>query len=205
MRISSKLGFYIFHPIGVPFLAALFYFLVGVRHIPSNFIQAKLLAVSILTIGIPVVFVSSLIQLKIADSVQLTNIQPKRFFLLCLSILLITLNRFVIHDDLPELLYFYTGYLITICVYLFLSLFNINLSLHTGAISALIGFIVGISLLYKINLVHLIGVAFLIVGWIASTRLFSEVHSLAEVIWGFILGLAPQVYFLNLALQHYRM
>lgn len=205
MRFLSKLGFYIFHPIVIPFLAALFYFLVGVRHVPTNYIQAKLLAVAILTIGIPIVFISGLIKLKIADSVQLLNLQPKRFFLLCLSILLITLNRFVIHDDLPELLYFYTGYLITICVYLFLSLLKINLSLHTGAISALIGFIVGVSLLYKTNLVYLIGIGFFIVGWIATTRLSAKAHSLSEVSWGFILGLAPQIYFLNLALQHYRM
>lgn len=205
MRFFQKLGFYIFHPIGVPFLAALFYFLVGVRFIPTNFIQAKLLAIAILTIGIPIVFISGLIQLKIAESVQLAGLKPKRFLLLCLSILLIVLNRFVIENDMPELLYFYTGYLITICVYLFVSLFKINLSLHTGGIAALIGFIVGISMLYKINLVYLIGIAFLIAGWVATTRLSSKTHSLSEVSWGFILGMAPQIYFLYLAFQHYRM
>src|SRR5699024_5333834 len=113
--------------------------------------------------------------------------------------------QFVIHNDLPELLYFYTGYLITICLYLFLSLFKINLSLHTGAISALMGLIAGVSLLYKVNLVYLIGVGCFIAGWIGTTRLAAKAHNLSEVSWGFILGIAPQIYFLNLALQHYSM
>lgn len=205
MKFIQQLGFYIFHPIGVPFMAALFYFLTSPRHIPSSFIQAKLLAIAILSIGIPIVFISALLRLKIADSISLADLQSKRLLLLCLSIIIITINKYVIHDGLPELLYFFTGYLITLCVYLFLTLFKINLSLHTGAISALIGFIVGVSLLYRINLVYLIGLSFLIAGWIGSTRLASKSHTLSEVSWGFIIGMAPQIYFLTLALQHYRM
>lgn len=205
MRFIQKLGFFIFHPIGVPFMATLFYFLASPHHIPSSFIQAKLLAIAILSIGIPVVFISALLKLKVADSIQLVDLQSKRLLLLCLSIIVITINKYVIHDGLPELLYFFTGYLVTLCVYLFMTLFKINLSLHTGAISALIGFIIGISLLYRINLVYLIGLIFLIAGWIGFTRLASKSHSLSEVTWGFVIGMAPQIYFLALALQHYRM
>lgn len=205
MKLFSRLGFYIFHPISVPFLAALFYFIINPRFLPAYFIKEKLGVIALLSIVFPFLFVLALLKLKLSESIEFAELSAKRILLLCLAIILILLNKFVLQDNLPELLYFYTGFLLSICGFLFLSLFKINLSLHTAGVSAILGFIAGISLLYRINLVYFLGLSVFIIGWVGTARIYSTTHQFKEIVWAFILGIAPQIYFLSIAIQHYKM
>lgn len=205
MKFFSKLGFYVLHPLWIPLIASLFYFLITPRYIPENFVKAKLLGIAILSIAIPAIFLSTLLKINFAKSIELHEAKAKRLFLLCLCILMITINNFVIQGNLPELLFFFTGYLISMSLCLLLSLFKFQASLHTLSLSALVAFMISISLLYRINLVYWIALGIFLIGWAASSRLGSDAHRLREIFIGLLIGIAPQIYFLSVALQHYRM
>jgi len=186
-------------------VGAVFYFLVSPRFIPQELMVFQLWSIAILSIGIPAIFMSILYKLNTKKSLEFSNLPLKRLLLLCFSILIIVINNYIIRNDIPELLYFYTAYLISICCCLFLSLFKVNISLHSIGPSAFTAFIISMSLLYRINLLMMISLSFLIIGWTASSRLVNNSHKLKEVSWGVFIGFLPQLYFLFLALKHYKM
>lgn len=205
MKSFTRLGFYLLHPLWIPFTASLFYFLISPRYLPENFVKAKLLGIAILSIAIPSIFLSTLLKINFAKSIELREPKAKRLFLLCLCISIITINNFVIQVNLPELLFFFTAYLISLSLCLLLSLFRFQISLHSLAMSALVTFIISISLLYRINLVYWIAFGIFLIGWAASSRIGKEAHKSSEVWIGLLAGALPQIYFLYVALQHYKM
>lgn len=205
MKSFTRLGFYLLHPLWIPFGASLFYFMISPRYIPDNFVKAKLLGIATLSIAIPSIFLSTLLKINFAESIELREPKAKRLFLLCLCILIITINNFVIQVNLPELLFFFTAYLISLSLCLLLSLFKFNVSLHSLAMSALVTYIISISLLYRINLVYWIAAGIFLIGWAASSRIGKNAHRSSEVWIGLLIGAIPQLYFLYVALQHYKM
>ncbi|NLP57718.1 hypothetical protein [Lutibacter sp. B1] len=92
--------------------------------------------------------------------------------------------------DLLALFYFGYG-LCLIFSYILLHL-KYKISLHTAAISGLIGFLICFSHYYKINLIIILAVLFIIGGVISSTRLKLKAHQLNEISLGFIFGLVSQ-------------
>src|SRR5690625_3594102 len=174
MTSFLRSAFYIFHPIWIPFVAAVFYYLAAPRFISQELMVFQLWSIAVLSIGIPAIFMAVLYKISTDKSIEFLNLSSKRLLLLCFSILLIIINNYIIKNNLPELLYFYTAYLISICACLFLTLFKLNISLHTVAASALTAFIIAISLLYKLNLVYILGLSVLIIGWTSSSRLLNK-------------------------------
>jgi hypothetical protein len=97
--------------------------------------------------------------------------------------------------DILSLLFFGYG-LSLICTSLFLYL-KLKISLHTLAISGLIGFLIYFSYFYKINLIPIMALLFVLGGLVATARLRLQAHQLNEVILGCVVGFGSQfiVYF----------
>lgn len=205
MKAFLKSAFFIWHPIWIPFMGVFFYFWITPRFIPPNHVKAKLLATAILSIAIPIIFLTMLINTKMASTAQLKEPKAKRLFLLCFSVLIVSLNQLVISSQLLEIYYFLTGFSISLVLLLLLNLIKINGSLHTMALSTLFGFIMGLSLLYRMDLHYYIGALLFILGWVGSNRISEGIHNLPELLLGSLLGLLPQFYFIGIALMHYRM
>jgi len=88
---------------------------------------------------------------------------------------------------------FYFGYGLTlICLYILLY-YKLKVSLHTAAIGGLIGFFIYFSYYYKINLILILAVFFLVSGLIASSRLKLLAHNVYEVFLGFVIGILSQL------------
>ncbi|WP_237708892.1 hypothetical protein [Gillisia marina] len=86
MKFLIKSASYIFHPLWMPFAGSLFYFLVTPRFFPLPLIQAKLLAIAITTLFIPVVFYFLLKNLGKAESVFLKDVNQRRWPLFFLQL-----------------------------------------------------------------------------------------------------------------------
>lgn len=189
----------------MPFLGTLFYFLFAPRFFPLSVIEAKLFAIVILTIFIPIIFAFLLKNLKMVKSIQLKKLKERRIPLLFFALLITTINNFILQDGYPELFYFFNGILFSTGIAFILSFFKIKVSLHMIGISGLVAFIMGLSLLYGINLLVLISFLILAMGWTASSRLSEKAHSLFELILGFVVGVLPQVLFFIAESLHYKM
>ncbi|MBT8296551.1 MAG: hypothetical protein KJP01_06595 [Gramella sp.] len=206
MRILLKLASYLFHPIWMPLAGSLFYFLFTPRFFPQEIIEAKLLAISIITIFIPIVFYFLLKNLGKATNIFLDEVEERKwplFFFILLN--LMVLNQVLNIYNYPGLFYYFTGILgTTIITYLF-SLFRMKLSLHMAGIGGLLMFVIGFCIYFHLYFIYTISFLIIAAGLSASSRLYYKAHTKWELILGFLAGLIPQIAMFSFWFTEYRM
>lgn len=194
MRTLIRSASYIFHPLWMPFVGSLFYFLVSPRFFPFPLIKAKLLAIAITTLFIPIVFYFLLKNLGMAQDLFLRNVKERRWPLF-FYFLLLGLNLYQILNvfDYPALYFFFVGSIFSVIAAFILSCFNVRISLHMMGLAGLCIFVIAISLHYQLNLIYSIAFLVMGLGLTATSRLFYKAHTRHELILGFLTGLFPQI------------
>ncbi len=193
MKGFIKLASYIFHPIWMPLLGALIFFEITPRFFPESVVKAKLLAVSILTIFIPIVFYFLLKNLRLVNNMMLKTAQERRLPLLFFCLVILTVINFILPEQqYIALFYFFSGILYTSMLGLLLVIFKFKVSLHMMGISGVAVFLICLSITYGVNLNYLIAFALFAIGWTATSRLQQKAHSNLELITGTIIGAFPQ-------------
>ncbi len=197
MRSFIKSASFIFHPLWMPFLGSLFYFFISPRFFPLPLIKAKLLAIAITTLFIPIVFYFLLKNLGKAKSIFLSDVEERRWPLF-FFILLLGLNLYQILDSFnyPALYYFFSGILISAVISLLFSFFRIKISLHMVGLSGLFMFVLAMSVFYRLNLVSTIAFLIAALGLTATSRLHYKAHTWSDIILGFFTGFLPQFFVL---------
>lgn len=199
MSLLLKVASYLFHPIFIPLVGSFFYFYITPRFFPEPIVKAKLLAVCIITIFIPIVFFYLLKTLGLVKSIFLKTAKERLFPLILFVALINFLVLQIIFDvvNFQELHYFYVGILFSSLTCLLMAIANLKVSLHMVSIAGLSMFIIALSVHFKINMIFLI--AFLVAanGLVATSRYKANAHTGAELILGFIIGLLPQLYTLR--------
>lgn len=193
-----KAASYIFHPIWMPFIGSLLYFFITPRYFPLPLIQAKLLAIVITTLFIPIVFYFLLKNLGKASNIFLSDVKERRWplFFFCL---LIGLNLYQVLDayNYPALYYFFVGILFSALTGFLLALLRLKISLHMVGLSGIFMFVIALSIFYRINLIYTISFLIASIGLTATSRLQLKAHTWLELILGFLVGFIPQVIVLN--------
>lgn len=206
MKVILKLASYLFHPLWMPFAGSLFYFLFIPRFFPQEIIKAKLLAIAILTIFIPVVFYFLLKNLGKARNIFLEDVKERKwplFFFMVLS--LMVLNQILNIYNYPALYYYFVGILASTAISYILTWFGIKPSLHMVGISGLLMFVVGFCVYFHLYFIYTISFLIIAVGLTASSRLYYKAHSNWELALGFLTGLIPQLLVLNFWFTEYKM
>jgi len=194
-----RLGAYIFHPLLMPLLGVVLYYIFTPRFLDPKFVQAKILAVLILTFLIPLILFFLLRSLKVVSSIHLREVSERRIPLMIQSLLLVLIIKIVFNAyDTPELYYFFIGILFSSITALVLVLFKLKISLHQMGVAGVTMFLVALSVHFKINMLLWVSVLLIINGWVASSRLHTKSHTSTEIIIGFFVGVIPQLFVLNL-------
>ena len=193
MKLLLRSASFLFHPVWMPFAGTLIYFLATPRLFPLEVIKAKLLAVAIITIFIPIVYVYMLRTLGKVKDHYLNELRERKWPLILYAGLDFVVLKYVINTfDYPALYYFFAGVMASSVMALFLLFAKIKASLHMMGLGALIGFLVLLSIHFHLNLVYSISFLVAITGLTATSRLFYGAHSYSELFTGLILGILPQ-------------
>lgn len=193
---SSKMLSILGHPLLMPITGCLFYFYAIPSYLDQQIITAKLMAVSILTIFLPIVFLFIAKNLKLVKDYQLSDLKERRFFLMFFILLvLILLNRILDVYNYRTLFYFFSGILFAGVISLLFSMFGVKISLHALGISGLVSFIIGLSISFQEPMILSISLLLGFLGMVSSSRLYEKAHTLLEIILGVIVGCLPQLYF----------
>ena len=194
MKWFIKLASYLFHPLWMPIVGAAIYFVITPRFLPYPIIKAKLLAIAILTIFIPIVFYFLLKNLGLVQNIKLANVRERRLPMLFFCLILLTvLNFILVGEEYTTLWYFFTGILYTSIIGFTLNIFKYKVSLHMMGIAGLTAFIISISVIYGTNLTYVIAFLLFSLGWTASSRIQEKAHSSSELITGLVIGAIPQL------------
>lgn len=188
----------IFHPIIMPLLGVLFYFSKTPRFIPEPIMQAKVFSITILTIILPILVYFLLKTIKNVDSFYLKSTKERIVPLLInCAIVVLILYRVLPLNEIQELYYFFLGILYSTLACLILAILKFKASIHMIASAGFFMFAVAVSIHFKININGTIALMCIIMGAIATSRLHVKAHTNIELIFGFFIGLIPQLILLN--------
>lgn len=189
---------FIFHPIIMPLLGVIFYFSKSPRYIPLEVMQAKIISLTILTIILPILLYFLLKTIGKTDSIYLKTTKERVIplslnIIICILIILRVLPSY----QIIELYFFFIGILISTIICLVLAILNFKASIHMIGISGVLMFAIAISLHFGKNLNGSLALFCLIAGAIATSRLHLKAHTNVELIFGFCIGLFPQLSILS--------
>jgi membrane-associated HD superfamily phosphohydrolase len=198
MNFFLRLAAYLFHPLFIPLLGAITYYNITPRYNESLIVQSKIFAIIIITLLIPIITFFLLKNLNVITSIHLKNVEERKYPLMiqCILILLIIKMVFSPYESI-EMYYFFLGILCTTLSALMLVFFKFKASLHQMGIAGITMFIIALSVHFKVNLLMGIAIFFICNGWVASSRLHTNSHTVPELITGFFIGIIPQLIMLN--------
>jgi membrane-associated phospholipid phosphatase len=184
---------YVFHPILVPIVSSLLYFIIIPTHVPKEFSYKILGLIFIVTYIIPILLLYFLKKVRLIESYQLPTIEERKFPILFFILLTFLIGNLLLRTETVNLLaYSFYGCSLAMGIVYLLFLGNIKTSLHSIGIAGLLGFVGVISYEYKLNLLVLIISLFLLFGIVATSRLKLEAHKISEIYIGFIIGVFTQ-------------
>lgn len=189
----------IFHPIVVPTISVMLYFLV----IPNNFDKDQKLVflsfVFLVTYLVPLLILIVFKKFNLIKSYKTESAKERKLPIAVMIVLFYLignyLNKIYLFNDLGIL--FYAASLGLVIVYIFL-FFKIKLSVHLLCTGLFIGFYMYLSHIYSQPFLLILIIGILISGLVASSRLHLKKHTHPEIYSGFFIGiLCPLlVYFL---------
>ena len=180
----------ILHPIVVPTLGVLLYFILIPNRIGSNQKLAILGLIFIVTYLVPLFVLIILKVFKLIKSYKVHTIKERKIPVSLMIVLFYllgnTLSRITMIRDLGTL--FYATSFGLVVIYL-LFIFKIKTSLHLLSLGISVGFFMLLGTQYFISFLPVILILILISGLLASARLYLKAHTPKEVYLGFLLGL----------------
>ena len=194
MGILSKLISYLIHPLLVPTIGAVFYFMVTPKYSPSELILGNLIPIFILTALIPLGSLLILNQFGMMRSRLLLTSEERIYpLLIFLALVLLILLRVIPNNFTVELYYFFMGIALSVTSCLLLALMGKVVSLHMVGIGTLLMFVAMLSFHFEKNIVAAISLCTLCTGLLASARLYLNRHGRAAVLTGWLIGLVSQL------------
>ena len=189
---------YIFHPLLMPFIGVVFFFSKSPRHLPENVVKAKLIALFLLSIVLPILIFYLLKSLKQVKTIYLQSTK-ERILPLILNCIIIGYLSFTVFpaNEFIELYYFFIGMIFSSMTCLILAILKFKASIHMIASTGILMFFIALSIHYSINIIGTIALLFVLIGAIATSRLHMNAHSVAELVVGVFVGIIPQLIMLK--------
>lgn len=162
------------------------------------FIKAKLFALALFTIVLPILLYYLLKTTKRVNSIHLESTKERIVPLLLNAIIVLLITQRIIPiNEIVELYFFFIGILLSTLACLILAILKFKASIHMIASGGVLMFFIALSIHFSINIIGTIALFFIIIGAIATSRLHMNAHSNIELIIGFFIGLIPQLILLN--------
>ena len=194
------MGFYklistILHPIVIPTIGVMLYFLL----IPNSLLQNQKLTILSLVFGvsyiIPLLILIFLKKTKIIKSYQPKSIRERKMPIALMTIVFYlfgnSLNNIANLRDLG-LLFYATSLSLFLSYILFY--FKIKASIHLLSLGISVGFFMVLSIVYTQSFVIVIVIIILLAGLLASARLHLKEHTPKEIYVGFFIGTVTPFY-----------
>ena len=194
MRTFLNVISYVFHPIFIPSIATVGYFLVTPRMYEFNFKVDVSITIAIFTVFIPILTFILLRRLRVIDTVFVKDVRQRKIPLyLYVLLLFLIVTKIISKSIFAELYDFFVATLISAILCLFFVLIRIKASMHMMGIAGLVMFLIVLSISYQLNITFALSILILMIGIVGSSRLYLKAHTISELILGFAIGVIPQL------------
>ncbi|GAB5475438.1 MAG: hypothetical protein Mars2KO_35370 [Maribacter sp.] len=194
MKLFQQVISYVFHPLFVPVVGTMTYFLITPKYSPIEEQSGTILPIFILTVVIPMISYLILKNVGLIQSVFAPTIKERRYpFYISLLLLLTVVYKVLPNNFTPELHYYFLGLIAATSASLFLLFLKFKSSMHLMGMSSLTMYLTCLSVHFEINITIALGILILLTGLVASSRLYLKAHSKAELVIGFLIGAISQL------------
>ena len=194
MKLFLSLLSYFFHPLLVPIIGTVTYFVVTPKYSPLELQSGNILPIFILTVIIPIIIYFILRNLGVVSSIFLPKVTERKWPLfISLALLLMILLKVIPKNYTIELYYFFLGLITATSTCLILLFLEFKSSLHMMGMGTILMFLVSLSIHFEINITLAISLFTLACGFVATSRLYLRAHSGMELLVGFLIGLTSQL------------
>ncbi len=194
MKLFFKVISYLFHPLFIPVAGTYAYFLITPKYSPPEFESGNILPIFILTVIIPIIFFLILKNMGVVASVLMPTAKERKYpYYISLALLLMVVYKIIPNNFTIELHYYFLGLIAAIMSSLLLLFFKFKSSMHLMGMGSLFMFLVCLSVHFEVNIIIALSLFILATGVVASSRLYLNAHSRAEVLIGFLIGLVSQL------------
>lgn len=185
---------YIFHPLFVPMAGTLAYFIITPKYSPLELQSGNILPIFILTVIIPIVAYLILRNVGAVRSMFMPTLQERKYPLFIhIALLLMIIVEVVPDNYVQEIHYYFLGLTAAAGAALFLLFLKVKASLHLMGMGGLFMFLVALSIHFEVNITIALSILTLLMGLVASSRLYLKAHNKAELFIGFCIGIISQL------------
>jgi hypothetical protein len=103
------------------------------------------------------------------------------------------LYKVIPQNFILELYFYFVGLVIASVTILLLLFLKIKASIHLMGMGSLLMFLLALSIHFEINITFAIAIFTICTGLVATSRLFMQAHSRAELLIGFLVGFCSQL------------
>lgn len=179
----------IFHPIVVPTIGVLLYFILIPSSYPSNLKLTLLSLIFIMTYLVPLLILILFKKLKLIESFNAHTIKERKLPVAMMIVLFYLLGNTIANigamRDISLLFYATSGALMLLYVFF---VFKIKTSIHLLSLGISTAFFLIIDINNSSNFPLVIILNILIAGIVANARLYLKAHKPSEVYIGFFMG-----------------
>jgi len=194
MKFFFNVISYFFHPLFAPVGGTLIYFLITPKYSPLEVQSGNILPIFILTVIIPIVTYLILRNLRMVSSVFMPSIKERRYpVIIHILLLALILYKVIPNNYITELYFFFVGLLGAAVASLVLLLLKFKASLHLMGVGGLLMYLINLSIHFEVNVVIAISVFTLVIGLVATSRLYLRAHTKSELVVGLVIGLLSQL------------
>ncbi|MGB5668824.1 MAG: hypothetical protein WBM53_18450 [Maribacter sp.] len=194
MRFFLKIVSYIFHPLYIPIAGTFAYFFITPKYSPLELQSGNILPIFILTVIIPIISFLILKNLGFVHSVQLPTVQERKYPLyINLALLFMVVYKVIPNNYIVELYYYFVGLILAMLASVLLLFFKVKSSMHLLGMGSLFMFLINLSIHFETNIILALSIFILATGLVATSRLYLNAHTKAEVFIGFCIGLISQL------------
>lgn len=194
MKLLLKVLSYIFHPLFIPIMGTLSYFVITPKYSPREIQNGNIIPIFIITVIIPIFIYFILRTLGVVSNIFLPKVGERKYpLMISLGLLSVIVIKVIPSNFTIELYYFFLGLIAATISCLLLLFFNFKSSLHMNGMGTLLMFLIGLSIHFEINITIAISALTLAAGLVATARLYFQAHSRSEVLIGFLIGMVSQL------------
>ena len=194
MRFFQKAISFIFHPLIVPIAGTFAYFIITPKYSPLELQSGNILPIFILTVIIPIISFLILKNIGFVNSVELPTLKERKYPLyINLVLLLMIVYKVIPNNYVIELYFYFVGLLVATFAAIILLFFKIKSSMHMLGMGSLFMFLVNLSIHFEINITIALSLFILAMGLVATSRLYLNAHSKAELVIGICVGVISQL------------
>lgn len=191
LHTIARITGYVFHPLLMASLAVIVLFNSGhyLSVVNANIRDVIYSIFIILTFVLPALFIPVLYYFRVISSVETQIKKEKLIPILSVIIIYVLAYYFMQKVSMPQILLKVIAAAITSMLIYFIILFFWNISIHLSALGGLLGFILFLGIHNNLNVLLTGFLVIIASGIVASSQLFLQKHTPAQVYIGFITGL----------------